>query len=68
MVLDLVKNPDIAAALGKLKTKDQLNVGFALETENERENAESKLVKKNFDMIVLNTLKDEGAGFSSDQK
>ncbi len=64
MVLGLVKNPDIAAELGKVKTSSQFNVGFALETENERQNAEEKLKKKNFDMIVLNSLQDEGAGFS----
>ena len=48
MVVDLVKNPDIASELGKVKTSSQFNVGFALETENERENAREKLKKKNF--------------------
>lgn len=66
MVVDLVKNPDIAVELGKVKTDSQFNVGFALETENERSNAEEKLRKKNFDMIILNTLQDKGAGFSGD--
>ena len=66
MVVDLVKNPDIASELGKVKTSSQFNVGFALETENERENAREKLKKKNFDMIVLNSLQDESAGFSGD--
>lgn len=67
MVIELVKNPDIAAELGKVKTSSQFNVGFALETENERQNAEEKLKKKNFDMIVLNSLQDQGAGFSGDR-
>ncbi len=67
MVVELVKNPDIAAELGKIKTASQFNVGFALETENERQNATEKLKKKNFDMIVLNSLQDEGAGFSGDR-
>jgi len=64
--IDLKINPDIAAELGKNKRNDQFNVGFALETENERINAEEKLSKKNFDMIVLNSLNDEGAGFTKD--
>ncbi len=62
MVLDLVKNEDILASLGEIK-KDQFLVGFALETENELENAKKKLKSKNLDAIVLNSLKDEGAGF-----
>jgi len=66
MVVDLVKNPDIAAELGKVKEAGQFNVGFALETENERENAKEKLLRKKFDMIVLNSLNDKGAGFSGD--
>lgn len=61
--LDLVKNPDIAAALGEQKKPGQHLIGFALETENEEANALAKLEKKNFDFIVLNSLKDEGAGF-----
>jgi phosphopantothenoylcysteine decarboxylase / phosphopantothenate---cysteine ligase len=64
--LQLVKNKDIAAELGKQKKMNQLNVGFALETENEVENAQAKLEKKNFDMIVLNSLNDEAAGFGKE--
>ncbi|WP_324719463.1 bifunctional phosphopantothenoylcysteine decarboxylase/phosphopantothenate--cysteine ligase CoaBC [Salinimicrobium sp. HB62] len=64
MQLELVKNPDILAALGEAK-KDQLLVGFALETENEEENAAGKLKRKNLDFIVLNSLNDKGAGFKS---
>lgn len=66
MDIALVKNKDIAAEMGKLKKNGQLTVGFALETENEELNAQEKLKKKNFDMIVLNSLNDEGAGFSVD--
>jgi phosphopantothenoylcysteine decarboxylase/phosphopantothenate--cysteine ligase len=62
--LHMKKNPDIAYELGKIKKNNQINVGFALETENEIENASLKLKKKNFDFIVLNSLRDEGAGFS----
>jgi len=62
--LQMKKNPDIAYELGKIKKKNQINVGFALETENEIENASLKLKKKNFDFIVMNSLRDEGAGFS----
>ncbi len=64
--LELVKNPDIAATLGREKKNGQLLVGFALETENEVENARKKLQKKNFDLIVLNSLQDKGAGFNYD--
>jgi phosphopantothenoylcysteine decarboxylase/phosphopantothenate--cysteine ligase len=64
--LNLVANPDIAADLGKMKKKGQLLVGFALETDNERFHAEAKLKKKNLDFIVLNSLKDKGAGFQTD--
>lgn len=64
--LHMVKNPDIAYELGKIKKKNQINVGFALETENEIENASLKLKKKNFDFIVLNSLREEGAGFAVD--
>ncbi|MDR2086683.1 MAG: bifunctional phosphopantothenoylcysteine decarboxylase/phosphopantothenate--cysteine ligase CoaBC [Dysgonamonadaceae bacterium] len=66
MVLDLVANPDIAAGLGKMKKENQVLCGFALETENEFSNAEGKLRKKNLDFIVLNSLRDQGAGFQSD--
>ncbi|MCD4665044.1 MAG: bifunctional phosphopantothenoylcysteine decarboxylase/phosphopantothenate--cysteine ligase CoaBC [Bacteroidales bacterium] len=57
---------DILAELGKQKSEGQVLVGFALETENELENALSKLEKKNLDLIVLNSLKDKGAGFGYD--
>ncbi|VAW15696.1 Phosphopantothenoylcysteine decarboxylase / Phosphopantothenoylcysteine synthetase [hydrothermal vent metagenome] len=60
--IDLVKNKDILFSLGELKKKQYL-VGFALETENELENAKGKLKKKNLDAIVLNSLNDSGAGF-----
>lgn len=60
--IELVKNKDILLSLGKKKTK-QFLVGFALETENELENAKGKLKKKNLDAIVLNSLNDVGAGF-----
>ena len=61
--LSLVKTRDILAELGSRKTKEQFLVGFALETNNEIENAMQKLHTKNLDFIVLNSLKDEGAGF-----
>ncbi|MFY0654252.1 MAG: bifunctional phosphopantothenoylcysteine decarboxylase/phosphopantothenate--cysteine ligase CoaBC [Cyclobacteriaceae bacterium] len=64
--LKLVKNKDIATEMGKKKKASQVNVGFALETENEESNALQKLKKKNFDLIVLNSLNDPGAGFSVD--
>jgi phosphopantothenoylcysteine decarboxylase / phosphopantothenate---cysteine ligase len=63
--LELTKTIDILSSLGKLKKK-QLLVGFALETENEKSNASDKLVRKNADMIVLNSLNDKGAGFGGD--
>jgi phosphopantothenoylcysteine decarboxylase / phosphopantothenate---cysteine ligase len=66
MTLELEKTPDIAAALGQLKQPHQRIIGFALETNNEFENAVGKLKRKNFDAIVLNSLRDEGAGFSGD--
>ena len=61
-VIELEKNPDILATLGS-KKKEQFIIGFALETTNEIEHAKQKIVKKNLDLIVLNSLKDEGAGF-----
>ncbi len=64
--LVLTKTTDIAASLGKLKHNGQVIVGFALETENEQANALKKLESKNFDLIVLNSLNDKGAGFSHD--
>ena len=65
MTITLVKNPDILKTMGE-KKKNQFLVGFALETQNEEENAKGKLVRKNLDMIVLNSLKDSGAGFKND--
>lgn len=65
LTLELVKNPDILKTMGEKKTH-QFLVGFALETQNEEENAKVKLEKKNLDMIVLNSLRDEGAGFKND--
>lgn len=62
----LVKNPDIAASLGKIKSDKQLLIGFALETDSEYSNALEKLKRKNLDMIVLNSLRDKGAGFGGD--
>ena len=61
--IELIKNVDIAKELGKKKKPNQIHIGFALETENEEENAKSKVEKKNFDFIVLNSLNDAGAGF-----
>ncbi len=66
LTLELTKTFDIAAELGRRKQPGQLIVGFALETENERANAEKKLTSKNFDLIVLNSLQDAGAGFGHD--
>lgn len=60
--IELEKTQDILASLGKVKQK-QFLIGFALETENEIENAKLKIQKKNLDLIVLNSLQDEGAGF-----
>ena len=60
--IELEKTKDILASLGEIK-KNQFLVGFALETENEIDNAKSKIQKKNLDLIVLNSLQDEGAGF-----
>ena len=64
--ISCVKTVDIALTLGKKKRSNQFLVGFALETENEKENALSKMQRKNFDMIVLNSLNDKGAGFGYD--
>ena len=63
--LELRKTKDIARELGKVKGARKI-VGFALETDNEQVNAEKKLAEKNLDMIVLNSLRDEGAGFGHD--
>lgn len=65
LVIELVKNKDILRTMGEKKTH-QFLVGFALETQNEEENAKLKLQKKNLDMIILNSLRDEGAGFAND--
>lgn len=65
MQLTLVKNPDIAAELGARK-KDQTLVGFALETDNVMQNALSKMERKRLDWIVVNSLRDKGAGFMTD--
>ena len=66
MTLELTRTHDIAASLGKVKQPGQFVVGFALETEQEHDNALKKLESKNFDLIVLNSLKDTGAGFGHD--
>ena len=66
MTLRLVQNPDILATLGCTKREGQILVGFALETDHEIQNAESKLKRKNLDYIVLNSLRDAGAGFGVD--
>lgn len=66
LVLRLERNPDIAATLGHRKSENQVLVGFAMETQDEIKSARNKLSKKNFDLIVLNSLKDEGAGFATD--
>ncbi len=64
--IKLVKNPDIARTLGEMKSPGQMLVGFALETDNETGNALDKMERKNLDMIVLNSLRDKGAGFATD--
>ncbi|MGM0625205.1 MAG: bifunctional phosphopantothenoylcysteine decarboxylase/phosphopantothenate--cysteine ligase CoaBC [Bacteroidota bacterium] len=64
--IELSPTKDVAAELGKIKTKNQILVGFALETSDEQKNAEDKLKKKNLDFIVLNSLNDKGAGFNYD--
>ena len=67
MDIHLVPNPDIAAELGMMKRSNQKLVGFALETNDEEQNAQNKLEKKNFDFIVLNSLRNEGTCFKSDE-
>ena len=64
--LDLRPTPDIAATLGQMKREGQVMAGFALETCNEAAHAREKLERKNLDFIVLNSLRDEGAGFRTD--
>lgn len=66
MILRLIKNPDILAWAGANKSKDQVLMGFALETNRAEEHAKGKLKKKNLDFIVVNTLEDKGAGFGVD--
>lgn len=66
MIIRLVATPDILSELGKRKSPGQVLAGFALETHDEEQNAIKKLKKKNLDFIVLNSLKDPGAGFASD--
>lgn len=63
--VELVKNPDILASVGKMKNRPFL-VGFALETENEMDYAFAKAEKKNTDLLILNSMRDEGAGFQKD--
>ena len=67
LTLSLVPNPDIAAALGRMKRNGQLLAGFALETDDEEANALKKLEKKNLDFIVLNSLQNKGTCFRSDE-
>lgn len=64
--LTLTANPDIAASLGQIKAAHQTLIGFALETNNEEQNARKKMERKNLDFIVLNSLQDKGAGFGGD--
>ncbi len=64
--ISLTPTKDIAAELGKIKSAGQITVGFALEKENETENAITKLKKKNLNFIVLNSMNDAGAGFNTD--
>lgn len=65
-LLELIKTKDILQSLGAVKNERQFLVGFALETENEKENATKKLFRKNADLMVLNSLKDKAAGFGKD--
>ncbi len=66
LTITLTKTEDILASLGKIKQPWQTLVGFALETNNELDNARKKLKEKNADMIALNSMRDEGAGFGYD--
>jgi len=66
LIINLVPNPDIAAKLGEIKRANQVLAGFALETENEMQNALAKLQKKRLDFIAVNSLRDPGAGFQTD--
>lgn len=64
--IPMKRTPDIAARMGRLKKAGQITIGFALETHEEEENAKGKLQRKNFDLVVLNSLQDKGAGFGHD--
>lgn len=66
LTLRLVPNVDLALALGKIKSANQIHVGFALETEQEEVNAKAKMVRKNFDLVVLNSATEDGVGFKHD--
>lgn len=66
LIIRLKPTKDIAASLGKIKKDNQILVGFALETNDEENNAQDKMKRKNFDFIVLNSLNDKGAGFRHD--
>jgi phosphopantothenoylcysteine decarboxylase/phosphopantothenate--cysteine ligase len=66
LILRLKPTKDIAGALGKMKEKSQILVGFALETHNENANAKAKLERKNLDVIIMNSMQDKGAGFGYD--
>jgi phosphopantothenoylcysteine decarboxylase / phosphopantothenate---cysteine ligase len=66
MTIELVKNPDIAFEFGKVKSNNQVSIGFALETDNILEYGTNKMTKKKFDFIVLNTTNNKGEGFGFD--
>ncbi|MDA9866694.1 phosphopantothenoylcysteine decarboxylase, partial [Saprospiraceae bacterium] len=66
MAIALERTIDIAATLGKSKSDKQVHVGFALETNDEMKHAQGKLTRKNFDLVILNSLRDQGAGFQGD--
>ena len=65
-MVEFVPNPDIARRLGEMKSNNQFLVGFALETNDEEQNARGKMERKNLDLIVLNSLNDKQAGFGFD--
>ena len=66
LFLKLKPTTDIAETLGRTKKPSQILAGFALETDNELDNAKGKLIRKNLDIIILNSLKEDGAGFGHD--
>ncbi len=66
LFIELTKTKDILKTMGEMKKQKQVLVGFALETYNEEKYAQEKLIRKNLDFIVLNSLKDTGAGFATD--